>query len=466
MRFDALFGAGLSSLRNKLVHGRVFRAASISMVAQILSQIIRLGGNLIMTRLLAPEMFGLMSIVFTIQMILGLLSDFGLRPAIIQSKRGDDPVFLNTVWTIQVLRGVGMLIACTAIAAGLHIATRFDLFKPDSALASPELPPVLIVASLAAVIGGFQSSNYVTASRNLSLRGIIIIDLIAQVAGLLLMIALGFLTGSIWSLVIGGLLSAAISTAMSHIYLPGISNRLMLNREALAEIYKFGIWILLSSTTFVIAANFDRTYLGAVISAALLGIYAIALNFFQAIDGLISRLFEAVVLPVLSEASRTSPEKLHEQLTRLKLPFDIWFLGTAGLLYALAPSIIHVLYDDRYQGAGPLLQILSFALIFSRFNVFNTAYIAIGKPEYWAAINTIKLVAVAVLLPLLFNAYGLEGAIYAVALHPIATLPLHYWLMRRLGVLDLKYEVLVLPAWPAGYVLGLAFVELIRMMFG
>lgn len=464
MRFDALFGAGLSSLRNKLVHGRVFRAASLSVVAQMLSQLIRLGGNLVMTRLLAPEMFGLMSVVFTIQMILGLLSDIGLRPAIIQSRRGDDPVFLNTVWTIQVLRGVGMLVACTAIAAALHVATGFGLFKPDSALASPQLPPVLIVASLAAVIGGFQSSNYITASRNLSLRGIIIIDLIAQVAGLLLMIVLGFLTGSVWSLVIGGLLSAAISTAMSHRYLPGISNRLMLDREALAELYKFGIWILVSSITYVLALNTDRAYLGAVISATSLGIYAIALNLYQAIDSLISRLFEAVVLPVLSEASRTSPARLREQLIRLKLPFDVWYLGTAGLLYVLAPGIIHVLYDDRYQSAGALLQILSFSLIFARFNVFNTAYLAIGKPEYQAAINIVKLVAVAILLPVLFNIYGLEGAVYAVALHPIATLPLHYWLVRKLGLLDLKYEFLVLPAWPAGYLAGLASIELIRMV--
>lgn len=466
MRIDALFGAGFASLRHKFVHGRIFRAAGLSTLAQVLSQILRLGGNLIMTRLLVPEMFGLMSVVFTIQMILGLLSDFGLRPAIIQSRRGDDPEFLNTVWTIQVIRGIGMLVACTAIAAALQVAAGFGLFKADSALASPVLPLVLVVTSLAGVISGFQSSNYVTASRNLNLRGIIIIDLIAQVAGLLTMIALGILTGSIWSLVVGGLLSAAIATAMSHAYLPGISNRLTLNREAFAEIYKFGVWILLSSTMFVLAANLDRAYLGAVISATLLGVYAIALNLYQAIDGLISRLFEAVVLPALSEASRTSPERLREQVTRLKLPFDIWYLGTAGLLYVLGPGIIQILYDDRYHGAGILLQILSFALIFARFNVFNTAYVAIGKPKYWAAINFIKLVSISISLPLLFKLHGLEGAIYAVALHPIATLPLHYWLMRRLGVLDVKYELMVLPAWPAGYILGLASIELIHVAMG
>ena len=466
MRLAALFGAGLSYLRNKYLHGRIFRAASLSIVAQILSQAIRLGSSLIMTRLLAPEMFGLMSVVITIQIVLGLLSDFGLRPAIIQSRRGDDPVFLNTVWTIQVLRGLGTLVACIIIAGVLYIAAGLAWVKAESAVASPHLPPVLIAAALTGFIFSFQSSNYVSASRNLSLRTIIIIDLISQVAGLLLMIAVGFLTGSIWSIIAGGLLTAIASTAMSHIYLPGISNRILLNREAIAEIFSFGIWILLSSALFVVAANFDRAYLAVAITATSLGVYAIALNMYQAIDGLISRLFDAVVLPALSEASRTSPEKLREQVRRLKLPFDIWYIGTAGLLYTLAPGIIYVLYDDRYHDAGAFLQILSFGLISVRFNIFNTAYVAIGKPEYWAAINAVKLVAIAILLPLLFNTYGIAGAIYAVALHPIATVPLNYWLMRKVGLLDVKYDLLILPVWPAGYLTGLAFMELVRNVAG
>ena len=466
LRLDALSRASFLYVRNKFVHGRVFEAATLSILAQFGSQGIRLGGNLIMTRLLAPEMFGLMSIVFTIQMVLALLSDIGLRPAVFQSHRGDDPVFLNTVWTLQVLRGLGMFVACILIAFGMHVASRYDVFGPHTALGSPQLPSVLVVTSIAAAIGGFQSSNYITAGRNLNLRGIIVIDAIAQVAGLLMMIVLGIMTGSIWSLVFGGLFSAAISTALSHKYLPGIANRLVVNREAFSEISKFGIWILVSSLAYVLSLNLDRMYLGAVITATSLGIYAIALSLYQAVDGLISRLFESVLLPVLSEAARTSKEKLRAQIKRLRLPFDLWYLGTAGLLYTLGPNIIDFLYDHRYQEAGPLLQILSFSLIFARYSVFNVAYLAVGKSGYQAAINIIKLATIAILLPTFFNYWGIMGAAYAVALHPIATLPLHFWLIRKLGLLDLKYELLVLPIWPAGYLVGMACVELTRLMVG
>lgn len=466
MRIDALSTAKLAALPNRLMHGRIFQAAGLTMGAQVISQIIRLGGNLIMARLLAPEMFGLMSIVVTTHVVLALLSDIGLRPAIIQSHRGDDPVFLNTVWTVQVLRGGGLFVACVAIALGLYVAGHFDVFDPKSAFGSPQLPLVLIVASFSGVISSLQTSNYVTANRYLNLRGIIVIDLLSQAAGLIAMVALGLATRSIWALVLGSIVAATVSTGLGHKYLPGIANRFMLNREVLAEISKFGFWILVSSIAYVLALNLDRIYLGAAITATALGIYAIALNLYQAADMLISRLFESVLLPVLSEASRTSREKLRSELTRLRPPFDIWYLGTAGMLYALGPTIVHILYDQRYVEAGSLLQILSFALIFTRYTVFNTTYVAIGRSDYQAAINIVRLVSVGALLPVLFSYYGLEGATYAVALHPIVTIPIHFYLFRKLGLLNLKYEILVLPTWALGYLAGLAGIQALALITG
>ncbi|MFQ3629446.1 MAG: oligosaccharide flippase family protein, partial [Cyanobacteriota bacterium] len=70
-----------------------------------ISLALRIGSNLILTRLLNPEMFGKVSLVWVFLGALVLFSDLGVAPSIIQSKRGDDPDFLNTAWTIQVIRG-------------------------------------------------------------------------------------------------------------------------------------------------------------------------------------------------------------------------------------------------------------------------------------------------------------------------------------------------------------------------
>lgn len=73
---------------------------------QIAGQVLRLVSNLIMTRLLVPEMFGVMAVANTVIIGLALCSYIGLHHNIIQSSRGDDPDFLNTAWTMQVIRGV------------------------------------------------------------------------------------------------------------------------------------------------------------------------------------------------------------------------------------------------------------------------------------------------------------------------------------------------------------------------
>ena len=53
-------------------------------------QFVRLGGNLILTRLLFPEAFGLMAIVRLLSGGLAMFSDVGIPAAIIRHDRGDD----------------------------------------------------------------------------------------------------------------------------------------------------------------------------------------------------------------------------------------------------------------------------------------------------------------------------------------------------------------------------------------
>ena len=63
--------------------------------------VLRLGGNLVLTRLLVPEMFGLLSIATTVAVILYMLSDVGLQPVVVRSARGDDPAFVyRDVWIV------------------------------------------------------------------------------------------------------------------------------------------------------------------------------------------------------------------------------------------------------------------------------------------------------------------------------------------------------------------------------
>lgn len=84
---------------NRLM-ARALRSTSWIVLGYGGSQAIRLASNLILTRLLFPEAFGLMALIQVVIVGLTLFSDVGIAPSIAQSKRGDDRDFLDTAWTI------------------------------------------------------------------------------------------------------------------------------------------------------------------------------------------------------------------------------------------------------------------------------------------------------------------------------------------------------------------------------
>ena len=58
-----------------------------------------------------PEAFGLMAIVQAVITGCALLSDVGIDQSIIRHERGHVPAFVNTAWTLEVMRGFAIRIA-------------------------------------------------------------------------------------------------------------------------------------------------------------------------------------------------------------------------------------------------------------------------------------------------------------------------------------------------------------------
>src|SRR5438874_5493519 len=99
------------SLKSRTLRGSMWTIGGYG-----LSNVLRVAGNLVLTRLLFPDVFGLMTLVNVFIQGLWMFSDVGIGPAIVQSNRGDDPKFLRTAWTIQCFRGVALWLCASALA--------------------------------------------------------------------------------------------------------------------------------------------------------------------------------------------------------------------------------------------------------------------------------------------------------------------------------------------------------------
>ncbi len=190
------------------------------------SQVLRLGGNLVLTRLLFPEAFGLMALVQVFMQGLQMFSDFGIAPSIIQNPKGNTPEFLNTAWTLQVLRGFGLWVLTFVIAIP---AARF--------YGEPQLAQLLPAVGITAFISGMNSTRLATVNRQMELGRLTLIELGAYVAGLLVMVLGSWLYPTVWMLVLGGVINAFFKLLMSHTCLPGESNWFCWDQDAIARLH-------------------------------------------------------------------------------------------------------------------------------------------------------------------------------------------------------------------------------------
>ena len=451
----------MSSPNPTTLKHRALRAARWSLAGYGLSQAIRLGGNLVMTRLLVPEMFGVMAIATMVTVILSLLSDIGLHQNIVQSRRGDDPAFLDTAWVVQIVRGGALWLIALLLSIALHLANLGGTLPAKSVYASPVLPLVIAVSSLSAVIFGFQSTRMATANRSFDQKRLIQIELIGQIAGLIVMIVIGVMNRSIWALVAGGLVASLTTTALSHTWMSGHPNQFRWEKNALRELIGFGKWIFVSSAVYVLTFQGDRLLLGGFVEADVLGFYVIAALIVRAMDSGMSRLFRTVSLPALSEIARNDPSRLREVYYKLRVPGDLLLLFLTGLLFAAGQLLIDLLYDPRYSAAGGMLQVLALSLFAVRYGVAHQIYLAVGIPRYLAVINVVRFVSLYVLVPPLYYLGGTQAAIWGIALHELATVPFVYRFNAKLGLNDIRRELMVLVALPVGFLCGYAL-NLIR----
>jgi len=365
--------------------------------------VVRLLSSLVLTRLLLEEHFGLIALVNTFIMGLHLLSDVGVRQVIVQNKR-EDADFVNTVWTINVIRGVILYLIATVLAE--PFATFYE---------QPILAPLIRVAALSALVLGFMSASFFTQSRRLNLKRLVALELASVIAGTTVTIVWAVLSPSIWALVWGGVVTACLQTILTYLWLPTVRNRFRLEKEAARAMLGFGSWIFFSTALTFGASHLDRLIFGKLTTMAMLGIYSIAIMLSTTLDRLVTKLASNVLFPLYS-ASRYSQQDLKAVYTSTRRPLLLLSGWIVAGIAAGGPTVIRLLYDPRYWEAGWMLQILIFAVWFRTLGSGNTAVtLAVGRSDWVAAASLGKVVGLAVFVFLGYSTLGFPGAVLGVA---------------------------------------------------
>jgi hypothetical protein len=97
-------------------------------------------------------------------------------------------------------------------------------------------------------------------------------------------------------------------------------------------------------------------------------------------------------------------------------------------------------------------------LLFSRYGVSTSAYLALQAPHAQAFLNMARLLSFYSLVPLSYHLFGVQGAYWAIAVHAAGIMPVAWYYDRRFGLFSWRHEALSLGAWPVGWLVGSALV--------
>jgi O-antigen/teichoic acid export membrane protein len=392
------------SLKQRAINGAIWTIAGYGG-----SQIVRFGSNLILTRLLIPEYFGLMAIINTLLAGINLFSDLGVGQSIIHNKRGEERDFLDTAWSIQILRG--FIIWGICLLATVPIAN----FYNDQRLLS-----LIPIVGFSGVIDGFQTTRYHLAQRRMELQNFILFELLVQIISIACLVTMTYFQPTVWTLAINAIIGTVISTSLSFLFFPGPKHRLLWEKDALRDFTGFGRWIFLASAMMFIAEQSDRLILGKIIGLENLGIFTIAYTLANIPREILKTLSYRIIMPLVAQSLDLSRSELRTKILKQRHKLLLICIPSLSFLILGGDRIIALLYGQRYIQATWMMPIICFGLWFSiLFQSISETLVAIGKPSYLAPAQFLRFLAVAIGIPAGYHFAQVPGAICALAMSDI-----------------------------------------------
>jgi O-antigen/teichoic acid export membrane protein len=368
-------------------------------------QLLRLIGNIVLTRLLVPQYFGLMTLVNSMIVGFTLFSDLGVNGSVTRDPHGDKPEFLNTAWTMQILRGFllwGVCIAFARPAANFYHDPRLSLILP--------------LLGLTTVFTGFSSIRLLTLVRDLALRELAIFEIAGQILQHTVTIVWALFAPSVWALVGGRLVADLVKTLAGYLLLPGYHARLGWDRRSVASILQFGKWIFVAGAVYFLASQSDRLVIGHLVSLHTLALYGIAFTLADIPRQVIIAFSGRIAFPFISKFVSLPRSDYRAVILRNRRMILILAALGIAVVVNVADLLYTRIYDSRYWPSAWMIPFLALGLWHTvLYSTSSPALVALGKSFYNAAGYSLSAMVLYLGVPVAFHHYGMVGAVVVVA---------------------------------------------------
>ncbi len=394
--------------------------------AQVVSFVV----SVVLARLLAPELFGLIATVTVITSILLVFVDSGMANALIQKKDPDDLDF-SSVFFFNLAFCLLLYLALYAAAPWLA-----ELYHDSS------LTAILRVLGLTIVVAGIKNVQQAYVSKTLQFKRFFF----ATLGGTLFAGAVGIVMAlkgfGVWALVAKELVNVTVNTAILWLTV-GWRPKLLFSFRRLKGLLSYGWKLLVSGLLDTVYNKLRQIIIGIKYTSADLAFYERGNSLPNLIVENINSSIDSVLLPVLSN-EQDSVEQVR-RMTRRAIQISSYIMMPMMMgLAVCAEPLIRLLLTEKWLPCVPYLRIFAFTYAFYPIHTANlNAIKAMGRSDLFLILEIIKKGIGLILLALTVN-----RGVYAMAM----------------SLLVITLIAQVINAWPNRKLLGYSFLRQFRDM--
>jgi len=386
----------------------------------------------ILTRLLLPEAYGIVTIISSIAFIVEMLSDVGIVAFLVRYEKGDDPRVLNTLWTLRLIRALTN--GAIVFLAAPWIAQIYN---------EPSIVWPLRIYALWFVFFGFESISMSLAVRRKKFSIIAYTELIVGVFSNIFVIVFSYFHRDPYGMIYGMLLNRFMVMVVSYFIYPDSRPRFTLDRDVARALFGFTKFVWPSSVLALFLNQFDKVVFLRLFDLHLLGLYGLAGNIAGAVDSLVSRICKNVMYPRCASHFRENAQTFHIRYYKENVKLFAAINLLPAVVGGAAHLIIYILFDVRYAAAAQVLVAFSIrGVLWSLAAPMENLLLAAGnvKIVLFGNISRVSCLVPGCLLGYYFG--GFQGFLIGAIFEMVGPLVYYGVMQHRHGLMIHRYEIL------------------------
>lgn len=360
------------SLKGKTIAG-LFWTFAERIGAQLVSFVV----SIVLARLLMPEEYGIIAIVWVFINFCNVFVNSGFGRALIQKKDADELDFSSVFWFSI---GMSVVLYAALYAAAPWIAWYYDM-EP--------LTAVLRVMGLRLIVAALNTVQKAKVSRDMEFRKFFFSTIGGTLFSAVVGISFAYFGFGVWALVAQELTNVIIDSIILLITVKW-HPRFMFSLQRMKTMFHYGWKVLAASLIDTLYEDFRSLYVGKLYSAEDLAFYTRGKQFPYLLVDNVNTSISSVLFPAI--ASAQGDQDAIKSMTRRAMKTGSYILTPmlAGLA-AVAEPLVMLILTEKWLPCVPYLQILCINCALIPLQTANIqAIYAIGRSDITLKVNIIK----------------------------------------------------------------------------